>query len=535
MVFVLIVLPYMAFSILIVNIYSDRLEQLVLDSLRIVSDAQIAEMTNFCEQQNEYLKMLGNMDISRRAIRGEISASGERYLNDMLFSYVDTNSYMYSLAILDKNLRVVGCSFPEHKEFAEAGMDKIIKFMGTRSFYISDVVKNKEGKKILVMIAKLEEEGELSGYAIGEINLDFYAKIRERTELWNESTFYLLDGRDNIISAGTSAEDRDAFITAPEERKNFSEKYSAINIEENPSGNFRYCIAGKDYITYYSAIDFTDWRILLSVSMDDYSTERKVYITLAVFLTGLCIILAIWIGWFASRRIVRPIKRISATLKAIQEKQDYSLRVEVERKDELGKLAGEINELIFYIETEDLYKMQQQRLLQEKAGRDALTKVLNKEMINEYAGEAIERHKSDGTAMAVLFVDIDDFKEFNTNFGHSIGDQVLLFVVSILKKETKGTVGRVGGDEFLVIVELPESVHNLENCLENINLLTKSRFILHESNIQQPVSCCIGAARVNFPVSTASDITTEYIVNIADAAMYQAKENGKCGYVIIDL
>ena len=65
-------------------------------------------------------------------------------------------------------------------------------------------------------------------------------------------------------------------------------------------------------------------------------------------------------------------------MKSIEQKQDYSLRADVERKDELGSLASEINELLNFIETEDLYKTQQQRLLQEKAEKDALTKVLNK-------------------------------------------------------------------------------------------------------------------------------------------------------------
>ena len=54
----------------------------------------------------------------------------------------------------------------------------------------------------------------------------------------------------------------------------------------------------------------------------------------------------------------------------------------MERKDEIGRLAVEVNNLIDYIETENLYKAQQRRLLQQKAEQDALTKVLNKERIS---------------------------------------------------------------------------------------------------------------------------------------------------------
>ena len=62
------------------------------------------------------------------------------------------------------------------------------------------------------------------GYALSEISLDFYDNIRKQAKLWNESTFYLLDGNQNIISAGTQDDKRESFVTSNAERKDYQEK-----------------------------------------------------------------------------------------------------------------------------------------------------------------------------------------------------------------------------------------------------------------------------------------------------------------------
>ncbi len=531
MVFTLIVFPFLLFSLLIIYIYSGRLEKIITESLRVVANSQVAEMTNFCEQQKDYLALIGTMDISVAAMRGNLSEDMHQYLDDMLYSQVRAMDYMKSIAIINKDYRVVACS-EEHDIFAGDGIQNVIDSMADQSFYITDVLEDKDKNKTLIAISRIEEGGELLGYGLAELNLDFYKEIREEAELWNESTFYLLDGKQQIISAGTSAENRETFVTSANERSDYLKKFNAIDYEKDPQGSFMYKVGGKNYITYYSDVKYTDWRVMLSVKMSNYEAQKTVYFVLAFFMILLCAVLAVWIGGFASRRIVQPIKHISDTLRAIQKKQDYSLRVAVERRDELGSLSGEVNELIDFIETENLYKTQQQRLLQEKAGKDALTKVLNKERILQALQDTIESCSADKGTMAVLFTDIDNFKAFNDNYGHSVGDQVLLFVASILGQETGGTVGRMGGDEFLVIVDQPERVRELDQCLKKLQEIAGSRFIARGTGTHLPISCCIGAVQVDFGQSGLAVPTPEQLIDMADTAMYQIKNNGKGGHVI---
>lgn len=535
MVFLLIFIPFLLFTILITYIYSNNLEKVLVESLQSVSNTKVVEMSDFCEYQRDYLSIIGAMEISRSGMRGELNGDTLSYLDNMLYSRVQLMGYLKSLAIIDNEKRVIACS-REHKFYANKGMDILIEKMGEKPFFISDILKDEHGHKTLVALARIEDDdgGGVLGYILAELSTDFYDNIRKKAELWNNSTFYLLDGSGQIICAGTQDEGRADFVTTADERMDFTKKYGMIDFEENPRGSFQYKVGNKVYITYYSDVGYTDWRVLLTVNLNHYQNQKAVFYLLASSMLILCVMLAVWIGWFASRRIVSPIKDISETLSAIQSTQDYSLRVKIRRKDELGNLSMEINELVDYIETEDLYKTQQQRLLQEKAEQDALTKVSNRERITLYFQEAVVSQRLSRSKMAVLFVDIDDFKAFNTMYGHGVGDQVLLFLASLLARETNGIVGRLGGDEFLVIVEMPDYVENLENCLKQVEKLAGTEFVVRGSGVRLPVSCCIGAVRIDFAKYDYEPLSWEELVDMADRAMYYVKNNGKKGHVIVE-
>lgn len=534
MVFSLIVIPFLFFSILISFIYTGKVEAVITDSLHVVANAQVAEMTSFCEQQKEALMLIGTMNVSRAAMRGELDQPTKQYLDNMLYSRVQVMNYMESIAIIDTDNRIVASSNENENAFADEGIGSLITDLGNRGFYISNILVDKQEKNTLVEISKIEDNGELLGYVVAEIDMDFYNSIRENAELWNDATFYLLDGQMKIISAGTPKEGRNAFVTTNSEREDYNKKYSSIDFERNPQGCFRYKVSGRDYITYYSNVKDTDWQVMLSVDMESYQATRTVIYVIGLFIILLCAAVAVLIGRFASKRIVRPIACISGTLQEIRQKQDYTLRVEAGRQDELGELTGEVNKLLDFIETENLYKVQQQRLLQKKAGQDALTKVMNKERISQYLQEAIVRHGKDRTSMAVLFVDVDDFKAFNTNYGHSVGDEVLLFLTSLLEREFEGTVGRVGGDEFLVVVEKADYVKNLDMYLNRFEEAAAGRFIVRGSGAGLPVTCCVGAVRVDFSTNDIPKPASAELVNMADQAMYHVKNNGKKGHIIYE-
>ncbi|RGY95328.1 diguanylate cyclase [Clostridium sp. AM58-1XD] len=535
LVIALIVVPFLMFGLLLTFTYNVKLKKVVQESLEAVANSQLAEMGDFCGQQRNNLNILGSMDVSQAALRGKLDQDMLRYLDNILYSRVQATQYLKSIMLVDTNNHLIASSNESSAAHADLGLDTLIDRMNGDSFYITNTLsyqQNGRNVQSVIAIAKIADHDKVIGYVLSEINLDFYDNIRKRAKLWNESTFYLLDGNQNIISAGTQDDKRETFVTSNEERKDYQEKYNAIDFAAHPQGSFTYRVGKNSYITYYSNVEYTDWHVLLSVNMDCFLSRVQISFLLFSFLMLLCTILTVLLGRFVSRRIVQPIHHISDTLNGIQQNQDYSLRIETVRKDELGTLSEEINGLLSFIETENVAKAKREQLLQEMAQKDALTQVYNAENIRRYLSDAIDRHQSDSTPMAVLFVDVDDFKAFNTNYGHSVGDQALLFIASLLVRETGGIVGRVGGDEFLSIVEERERLAALESGLDWVNNPSHSRFVLRGSRKSLLVACSIGAVVVDFKETHGESITAEQLMGIADTAMYEAKNNGKCRYVI---
>lgn len=535
LVIILTIVPFLIFSLLLIFTYDVKLKKIVRESLEAVGNSQLAEMGDFCGQQRNNLNILGSMDVTRAALHGDLDQGTFQYLDNILYSRVQATQYLKSIMLLDANDCMIASSDGNSAVYDNAGLDALIERMNGNSFYISDVLSyRQDGREVqsVIAIAEITDNDGVLGYALSEINLDFYDNMRKQAKLWNESTFYLLDGNQNIISAGTQDDRRENFVTTNAERKDYQEKYSAIDFAAHPRGSFAYRVGKNSYITYYSTVEYTDWRVLLSVNIDRFLSQGQISFLLLGFVGLLCTALTALLGRFVSRRIVQPIHHISNTLNGIQQNQDYTLRIEAIRKDELGTLSEEINGLLSFIETENLQKAERERLLQEMAQKDALTQVYNVENIRRYLSKAIERHQLDGTPMAVLFVDVDNFKAFNTDYGHGVGDQALLFIASLLIRETGGTVGRVGGDEFLVIVENQEKLRALDSCLEWVNDPAHSRFVLQGSQKSLLVACSIGAVAVDFSGLHTESVTVEQLIKMADAAMYETKNNGKCGYAI---
>lgn len=155
---------------------------------------------------------------------------------------------------------------------------------------------------------------------------------------------------------------------------------------------------------------------------------------------------------------------------------------------------------------------------------DSLTRLLNKKTVTEYAQQAVE---GSGKQLAIAVMDIDNFKNVNDTYGHLFGDQVIRQTADVLKKVIgrHGVAGRIGGDEFMLVIENFEDEVNLRNYLrsikQNVNLLFQDKL---EGN---HLSCSIGVAR--------NDIVTgefKELFMTADKALYLAKQKGKNRYII---
>ncbi len=170
------------------------------------------------------------------------------------------------------------------------------------------------------------------------------------------------------------------------------------------------------------------------------------------------------------------------------------------------------------------------------AMHDPLTQLSNRRVLQAALRAAMRRSAKTGEYGALLLLDLDNFKALNDHYGHFIGDQVLIEVAYRLKESVKAkdSVVRLGGDEFVLL--LPEVGEDLRVAQENaaivadrvLSALAKPYNLLslygesESPTISYTSTCSIGGVFFN-----SNDISPEQILEIADKAMYQSKQEGR--------
>ncbi len=159
------------------------------------------------------------------------------------------------------------------------------------------------------------------------------------------------------------------------------------------------------------------------------------------------------------------------------------------------------------------------------AHHDVLTGLPNRTLLTDRVGQAITRARRDGGKLAVLFLDIDRFKNINDSLGHAVGDQLLRAVstrlVSCLREGD--TAARLGGDEF--IVSLPDVGNATEAALVAARILRELSKPFTVSDHQLPADVSIGIA-----IYPDDGDCAQTLLRSADSAMYHAKESGRANY-----
>jgi len=159
------------------------------------------------------------------------------------------------------------------------------------------------------------------------------------------------------------------------------------------------------------------------------------------------------------------------------------------------------------------------------ATHDVLTGLPNRALLAERIQHAIHVSKRSGLSFAVLFMDLDGFKGINDSLGHSVGDGLLVAVGQRIRAciRSEDMVSRIGGDEFVAVMGNLASPEVVENLAENILSVLRQDFRVDEATLR--VTSSIGIA-----VYPNSGDTVDALMKNADAAMYEAKQNGRNTY-----
>ncbi|MFO7610400.1 MAG: diguanylate cyclase [Candidatus Krumholzibacteriia bacterium] len=170
-----------------------------------------------------------------------------------------------------------------------------------------------------------------------------------------------------------------------------------------------------------------------------------------------------------------------------------------------------------------LYNLRLQTKLREQANRDPLTGLFNRRYLVDSLDRELHRAQRQGTALGLVVLDLDHFKNFNDSYGHEAGDLLLQNVGEILRAAVRQSdiVCRYGGEEFVLV--MPESP-SADTCrrVDELRVLVRNLTIRHEDRLLGSITVSAGVA-----VAPGDGLSARDLFAAADAALYAAKSGGR--------
>ncbi len=237
-----------------------------------------------------------------------------------------------------------------------------------------------------------------------------------------------------------------------------------------------------------------------------------------IFYIIAAIVLGVFLAWLVVRQMTSRITMLSEATAQLTEK-NFDVEVpEFIGEDEVSKMGK-----AFQLMVESL-RMYVNKLAY-RADHDELTELPNRRLFLDRLDQAIKHAERSGRHVAVLFIDLDHFKEINDSLGHLIGDQVLIHVARVIKTNMRDidTLARLGGDEFSLIIDSLDGIESISAIAEKLVTL-----------LQHPI--CIDKRELYVTSSIGINIypndgeLSENLLRNADSAMYKAKNEGRNSY-----
>lgn len=232
--------------------------------------------------------------------------------------------------------------------------------------------------------------------------------------------------------------------------------------------------------------------------------------------------LAILLAVFLARALSRPLHQIVLEVRRFS--ADGSIgALPVARSDEIGELAVSIEHMETQIhkQIEDLHE--QQDRLDHLASHDSLTGLPNRRLFLDRLDQALARARRQETQLALLFIDLDNFKTINDTHGHIAGDAVLQEVARRLRLQLRetDTAARIGGDEFIILIEGACDDASIDSIMGKVQAALSLPIPYQDIELESGGS--IGVARYPQDGTTASPL-----IAAADQSMYRCKTTKNC-------
>lgn len=323
---------------------------------------------------------------------------------------------------------------------------------------------------------------------------------------------------EHVSSAVIELDDGSMFVSVSNNKKNDSLTFSSIS---NKLFNNLKEISRPLYRPFY--FEGTQKKQLIGTLTVFYDTQALTnslfsQLRLSFFATLIrALLLTLVLSVVFHRFLTQPIARISEAIDKIDPNSpdENLLPISTAHKDdELGLVTSKFNQILIQFS-------QTQSKLRKMATRDPLTGLPNRTLLLETIAVTIQRSRLQKRSFALMFIDLDRFKNINDSLGHTLGDQFLARIARMLERFVgdKGTVSRLGGDEFVI---LAYAVHTPDEAADFVGKL------LMQINvpIQLNEHAIHPAASIGISIYPEDGSSAEDLIRHADIAMYSAKAAG---------
>lgn len=298
-------------------------------------------------------------------------------------------------------------------------------------------------------------------------------------------------------------------------------------------------LASKSLPTFRTPLMLEEARYgtLEVISDRSYINERiDFYIDFLLALLGTTFVLSLLLSFFLGKHFSRPILQLTRVAAEVTQSSNYKLRATKTTNDEVGQLTQYFNSMLETIEYREtlLESLVQERThelekanekLHDQAYKDSLSGLPNRLFLYEKLQALLRKHQKRSQKFALLFIDLDGFKEVNDTLGHDYGDILLVHagqrILSCVRKSD--VVARLGGDEFTVIIKWGPNRHRVTEVAENILNNLSEPF-----DLEGEIAYITGSMGITLFPDDGQSVDT--LIKHADQAMYESKNKGKNCY-----
>jgi len=249
-----------------------------------------------------------------------------------------------------------------------------------------------------------------------------------------------------------------------------------------------------------------------------FSNAEQRFLQMTFFMALMSLLIILYID----KRFMARLSELSSALKFATENKDFTQTLHIEKLDEIGQARANFNQLITMVQ-------QKTADLKFKADHDSLTGLYSRHFLLQEIETSLHEK---GTNHALLYIDLDQFKVVNDTCGHYAGDQLLRSlstnIQQFLAKYPDSVFGRIGGDEFILLLRNSEHpvatdiAKKLQHHIRDFSFKVQERSFI--------VGASIGVITYGDTQTTAQDL-----LSAADAACYQAKNQGGDKFIIYDI